>query len=69
MPDTRMQSWEHTAANGDRVLIAAYANIGIGPAIVFEGGAFMNSFALRAFARDLLAGADWLEKEQADRAA
>jgi hypothetical protein len=60
MSDTRMQSWEHEAANGDRVLIAAYADIGVGPAVVFEGGAFTEPVALRAFARDLLNAGDWL---------
>lgn len=64
--DTRMASWEHESANGDRTLIAAYANIGIGPAIVFEHGVFMDSDALRALARDMLAAADWLEREKAE---
>lgn len=66
MPDTRMHSWEHEDAQNDLLVIATYADIGIGPAVVFDGGGFMDAEKLRAFAASLNKAADWLAAEAAD---
>lgn len=66
MADTRMASWTHYDCQDDQKIIAVYADIGIGPAVVFDGGGFMDPEHVRAFARDLAAAADQLEREQAN---
>lgn len=68
MPDTRMQSWHHEDVQNNLLVIAAYADIGIGPAIVFDGGGFTDAECLRSFARDLREAAEWLDKETEARA-
>lgn len=55
---------EHADAQDDVVVIGCY-DVGIGPAVVFGGGGFSDSATLRAFAADLLRGAEWLEEEAA----
>jgi hypothetical protein len=64
MPDTRMQSWRHHDARDDLTTIALYADIGIGPAVIFDEAGFTDPGALRAFAADLMTAADLLEAER-----
>lgn len=65
MSDTRLYSWRHHDAQDDEATISLYADVGIGPAVVFDGGGFTDHVALRAFAFDLLTAAFWLTKETA----
>ena len=52
----------HYDCRDDERVIAAYADIGVGPAVVFDGGGFTDPARLRAFVADLSAFADWLEE-------
>jgi hypothetical protein len=54
--------FEHADARDDVVIIAAYDDLGIGPAVLFDGGGFMDPGRLRAYASDLLKAADWLDE-------
>jgi hypothetical protein len=48
-------------------LIASYADIGVGPAVIFDGAGFTSAKQLRAFIDDLTEQADWLERALASR--
>lgn len=48
---------EHFDAQDDRLAIGFYADTGVGPAVVFDGGGFTDHRALTAFANDLLKAA------------
>jgi hypothetical protein len=61
MPDTRITSWQHADCQDDRMIIATYAEIGLGPAVLFDGGGFLDIARLRAFIADLTTAADWLD--------
>jgi hypothetical protein len=61
MADTRIASWQHADCRDDRMIIATYADIGLGPAVLFDGGGFLDVARLRAFIADLTTAADWLE--------
>jgi hypothetical protein len=66
MPDSPAQEqnqaarWIHHDAQDNQTMIACYRDIGVGPAVVFDGGAFTNAVSLRAFVRDLEAACEWL---------
>lgn len=60
-PDTRMASWQHADMQDNLMIIGTYADIGLGPAVVFDGGGFLDATRLRAYIADLTAAADWLE--------
>lgn len=53
----------HHDCQDDEKLIVAYRDIGVGPAVVFDGGAFTDPVKLRAFAKDLIGMAVWLAVE------
>lgn len=63
MPDTRMARYVHYDCMDDEKLICTYADMGIGPAVVFDGAGFVNADLLRAFIADLTTAADWLAAE------
>lgn len=46
----------------DEKVIAAYADIGAGPALVFDGGGFTDPASLRGYITDLTTGCEWLEE-------
>ena len=45
MPSTQKASWTHHDAQD--IVIGCYSDIGVGPAVVFDGGAFTDVAALR----------------------
>lgn len=51
----------------DLKLMASYADIGVGPAVGFDGAFFTSPKALRAFIRDLTEQADWLDRVAAQQ--
>jgi len=55
----------HYDCQDDEKVIAAYSDIGVGPAVVFDGGGFTDAARLRAFVTDLEAFAEWLEDQRA----
>lgn len=66
MPDTRLARYVHHDMQDDEKLICTYADIGLGPAVVFDGAGFMDADRLRAFIADLTRAADWLAEEITD---
>jgi hypothetical protein len=48
--------------------LASYEDIGVGPAVVFDGAGFTSPVQLRGFIAMLSEHADWLESEVASRA-
>lgn len=64
MPETTTAArlWVHHDMQDDQKLIACYEDIGIGPAVVFDGGGFNDPQQLRRFATELQVAADWLEE-------
>jgi hypothetical protein len=65
MADTRMDRYVHYDMQDDEKLICTYADLGLGPAVVFDGAGFMDPVRLRAFIEDLMKAADWLDKSLA----
>ena len=59
MPDPVLRH-VHYDCQDDQKIIAAYDDIGIGPAVVFDGAGFTDPDKLEAFAQDLSKFADWL---------
>jgi hypothetical protein len=57
MSDTRLESWVHHDAQDDRVVVALYADLGTGPAVVFDNGCFTDPQALVGVAEALLSAA------------
>lgn len=45
----------------DLKVMAAYEDIGVGPAVVFDGAGFTSALQLNAFIDDLTEMAGWLE--------
>lgn len=58
------QRYLHYDAQDDRMVISTVKDIGVGPAVVFDAGAFTDAEALRAYAHDLLKAALWLARER-----
>lgn len=58
----------HYDCQDDQKIIAGYRNIGIGPAVVFDGAGFTDPDKLEQFAQDLSRFADWLAAEIVDEA-
>lgn len=50
----------HFDVQDNQVAIGCY-EIGVGPAVVFDGGAFTDPDVLRAVAAELLRGAEWID--------
>lgn len=54
---------EHADAMDNEKLICAYKDIGVGPAVVFDGAPFSDAERLQAWIDDLQAACDWLAME------
>lgn len=73
-PGCRAGNWApvhaiHFDAQDEQVAVGCY-HIGIGPAVVFDGGGFTDPVKLRAFIADLASAVAWLETyEEAPHAA
>lgn len=63
MSPAQVQAWTHHDAQDDEIIVACYDNIGVGPAVVFNGGGFTDPETLWALVASLAAAAEWLQGE------
>jgi hypothetical protein len=67
MPPEQVFRGEFYDCQDDLKLIGSYADIGVGPLVVFDGAGFTSPKGLRGFIQTLTEQADWLERAVASR--
>lgn len=60
---TQIARYVHYDCQDNEKLIAAYDDIGVGPAVIFDGAGFTDAAKLRAFIADLTRAAEHLPEE------